>query len=114
MLYDVPPRTPVGALGAVGVVGTTTHWTASLFASMIAAMRRGDLAQARAVNARLQSSFGYVNDDECVFPMAIKSLLPLLGVEAGVCRLPLPAAPEGTRERARAVCRELGLVGSRA
>jgi hypothetical protein len=42
--------------------------------------------------------------------MAIKSLLPLLGVDAGICRLPLPPAPEGTRERALAVCRELGLA----
>jgi 4-hydroxy-tetrahydrodipicolinate synthase len=103
---------PLLAVGAVGVVGTTTHWTAPLFASMVAAMRRGDLAQARAINARLQPSFAYVNSDECVFPMAIKALLPLLGVEAGVCRLPLPAAPAGTRDRAYAVCRELGLLAS--
>jgi len=101
---------PLLAVGAVGVVGTTTHWTAPLFASMIAAMRRGDLVQARAVNARLQPSFTYVNNDECVFPMAIKSLLPLLGVDAGVCRLPLPPAPAGTQDRARVVCRELGLL----
>lgn len=101
---------PLLAMGAVGVVGTTTHWTGPLFASMIRCMRLGDVGQARAINARLQSSFRYVNTDECVFPMAIKSLLPIIGVEAGGCRLPLPAAPEGTQERAYAVCRELGLV----
>jgi len=101
---------PLLAVGAVGVVGTTTHWTAPLFAAMIAAVRRGDLVQARAVQARLQSSFAYVNSDDCVYPMAIKSLLPVLGVDGGVCRLPLPDAPEGTRDRARAVCRELGLA----
>jgi 4-hydroxy-tetrahydrodipicolinate synthase len=101
---------PLLAVGAVGVVGTTTHWTARFFASMIAAIRRGDLVQARAINASLQSSFAYVNNDECVFPMSIKALLPILGVEAGVCRLPLPGAPGGTRERAYTVCRELGLV----
>jgi 4-hydroxy-tetrahydrodipicolinate synthase len=101
---------PLLAVGAVGVVGTTTHWAAPLFASMISAVRRGELAQARAFQARLLPSFAYVNSDECVYPMAIKALLPLLGVEAGVCRLPLPEAPEGTRDRARAVCRELGLA----
>lgn len=101
---------PLLAVGAVGVVGTTTHWTAPLFGSMIAALRRGDLVQARAINARLQPSFAYVNSDECVFPMAIKALLPLLGVDTGTCRLPLPQAPAGTRERALVVCRELGLV----
>jgi len=100
---------PLLAVGAVGVVGTTTHWTAPLFASMIAALRRGDLLQARAINAQLQPSFAYVNNDECVFPMAIKALLPLLGVQAGICRLPLPPAPQGTRERAAAVCQTLGL-----
>ena len=100
---------PLLAVGAVGVVGTTTHWTAPLFASMIAALRRGDLLQARAIHARLQPSFAYVNNDECVFPMAIKALLPLLGVQAGICRLPLPPAPQGTRERAAAVCQTLGL-----
>lgn len=101
---------PLLAVGAVGVVGTTTHWAAPLFARLIDAMRTGALAEARALNARLQPSFAYVNSDECVFTMAIKALLPLLGVEAGVCRLPLPPAPEGTQERARVVCRELGLV----
>jgi 4-hydroxy-tetrahydrodipicolinate synthase len=101
---------PLLAMGAVGVVGTTTHWTGPLFGSMIAAVRAGDLVQARAIHARLQSSFDYVNNDECVFPMAIKALLPVLGVEAGGCRLPLPDAPAGTLERARAVCRELGLA----
>jgi len=102
---------PLLAVGAVGVVGTTTHWTAPLFASMITAVRRGDLVAARAINARLQPSLAYVNSDACVFPMAIKSLLPLLGVEAGVCRLPLPEAPAGTQDRAREVCRALGLAG---
>lgn len=101
---------PLLALGAVGIVGTTTHWTAPLFASMFSALRRGDLAQARAINARLQPSFAYVNSDECVFPMAIKALLPLLGMDAGACRLPLPAAPADTQDRARAVCRGLGLI----
>jgi len=101
---------PLLAVGAVGLVGTTTHWTAPLFASMITALRRGDLAQARAINARLQPSFAYVNSDECVFPMAIKALLPLLGMDAGVCRLPLPPAPADTQDRARAVCRGLGMI----
>lgn len=101
---------PLLAVGAVGVVGTTAHWAGPQFAAMIDAVRRGDLQQARAVNARLQPSFAYVNNDDCVFPMAIKALLPLLGVDAGICRLPLPPAPEGTGARARAVCRDLGLA----
>ncbi|MBK6004773.1 4-hydroxy-tetrahydrodipicolinate synthase [Ramlibacter ginsenosidimutans] len=101
---------PLLAVGAVGVVGTTTHWTGPLFGSMISAVMRGDLVEARAINARLQPSFAYVNNEECVYPMAIKALLPLLGIEAGGCRLPLPRAPANTADRAYAVCAGLGLI----
>lgn len=94
---------PLLAVGAVGVVGTTTHWTAPHFARMIAAFQRGDVHAARTINARLQPSFAYVNSDECVFPMAIKAMLRVLGQEAGDCRLPLPPIPEGTEQRAREV-----------
>lgn len=94
---------PLLAVGAVGLVGTSTHWTAPQFGRMIAAFGRGDVVQARAINARLQPSFQYINSDECVFPMAIKAMLRTLGQEAGECRLPLPPAPPGTEERARAV-----------
>ena len=55
------------------------------------------------INARLQPSFAYANSDDCVFPMAIKAMLRVLGQEAGECRLPLPPTPPGTQERARAV-----------
>jgi dihydrodipicolinate synthase/N-acetylneuraminate lyase len=71
----------------VGLVGTTTHWTGPEFGQMAAAFGRGDVAAARAINARLQASFRYVNSDDCVFPMAIKAMLRTLGVEAGECRL---------------------------
>ena len=100
---DDPFTLPLLAVGAVGVVGTSTHWSGPLFRRMIAAFEAGDVAGARAVNARLQDSYAYINSDDCVFPMAIKAMLRVLGLEAGECRLPLPPAPPGTEERARRV-----------
>jgi 4-hydroxy-tetrahydrodipicolinate synthase len=98
---------PLLAVGAVGVVGTTTHWTGPQTQAMIAAFHGGDVAGARAINARLQSSYRFVNSDACVYPMAIKAMLRSFGLAAGECRLPLPAAPAGTDDAARAVWREL-------
>lgn len=107
---DDPYTLPLLACGAVGVVGTSTHWTGPLFQQMVAAVQRGDLAAARAVQARLQPSFAFINSDECVFSMAIKVMLRVLGHEVGECRLPLPPAPAGTEERARVVWDQLQLA----
>lgn len=104
---DDPYTLPLLAVGAVGVVGTSTHWTAPLFSEMIAAFGRGEVGRARAINARLQDSFTYINNDECVFPMAIKAMLRTLGQPVGECRLPLPPAPAGTEERAHVVWQKL-------
>ncbi|MBI5277385.1 MAG: 4-hydroxy-tetrahydrodipicolinate synthase [Burkholderiales bacterium] len=98
---------PLLAVGAVGVVSTTAHWTGPWFQRMIAAFARGDVAEARRINAQLQPSFDYVNSDECVFTMSVKAMLRTLGQEVGEGRLPLPAAPEGTEARAREVWEQL-------
>jgi 4-hydroxy-tetrahydrodipicolinate synthase len=98
---------PLLAVGAVGVVGTSTHWTARHFARMCAAFAEGDVATAQRINRELQPSFAYVNSDDCVFPMAIKAMLRVLGQEVGECRLPLGPAPAGTEERASAVLQGL-------
>lgn len=99
---------PLLAVGAVGVVGTTTHWTGAHFQRMIAAFGRGDVAQARAINARLIDSFGFVNSETSVFPMSIKAMLRVLGLEAGPCRLPLPPTPREIEQQASEVWKRLG------
>jgi 4-hydroxy-tetrahydrodipicolinate synthase len=104
---DDPFTLPLLSVGAVGVVSTTAHWTGPEFGQMIAAFERGDVVAARAINAKLQPSFNYVNSDECVFPMAIKAMLRTLGLDVGECRAPLPVAPTGTEDRARQVWRAL-------
>lgn len=104
---DDPYTLALLACGAVGVVGTSTHWTGPLFQHMVAAMARGDLAAARAVHARLLPSFAFSNSEDCVFSMAVKAMLRVLGHAVGECRLPLPPAPPGTEDRARAVWAQL-------
>jgi len=96
------------ACGAVGVVGTTTHWTAPLFQRMVAAFHAGDAASARRIHARLLPSLRYVNSDTAVYAMAIKTMLGVLGQPAGACRLPLPPAPADLEVRARDVWATLG------
>lgn len=98
---------PLIAVGAVGLIGTTTHWTAPEIAEMFAAADKGDLARAREVNARLQPSLAFVNSDECVYSQSCKAMMNEIGLDVGECRLPLGPAPAGTAERARAVLEEL-------
>ena len=95
------------AVGAVGVIGVSTHWAAEEFVEMIVAFEKGDVARAREVNARLQPSFAYANSDTCVFSQSTKVMMRVLGVDAGECRLPLGPAPAGTEDRARAVLEAL-------
>jgi 4-hydroxy-tetrahydrodipicolinate synthase len=98
---------PLLGAGAVGLVGTTTHWTGPLFQKMFTAVAAGDRACARAINARLLDSFEFVNSDTCVYPMAIKALLRTQGLAVGECRLPLPPAPAQTEGLAREVLARL-------
>jgi 4-hydroxy-tetrahydrodipicolinate synthase len=102
---------PLLAVGAVGVVGTSTHWTAPQFRQMIAAFLRGDVAAAREMNARLLDSFEFINSEASVFSMSIKAMLRTLGQEVGECRLPLPPTPPEVEQQARAVWQELSRRG---
>lgn len=94
---------PLLAVGAVGVVGTSTHWTGAQFQEMIAAFQRGEVGRARAIHARLLESFDFINSETTVFSMSIKAMLRELGQEVGDCRLPLPPAPPEVAGQARAV-----------
>jgi 4-hydroxy-tetrahydrodipicolinate synthase len=99
---------PLLAVGAVGVVGVATHWTAPEFNELFAAWEKGDTVGAAAANAKLVPSFRYANSEECVFSQAAKAALRVLGLPVGECRLPLGPAPAGTEDRAREVLRGLG------
>jgi 4-hydroxy-tetrahydrodipicolinate synthase len=100
---DDPMTLAFLAVGGVGVVGTSTHWTGAEMGEMIAAFEKGDIGRAREINALLYESFSFANSDEVVFTMAIKAMLRTLGIPVGECRLPLPPTPAGVEDRARQV-----------
>lgn len=105
---DDPYTLPLLAVGAVGVVSTTAHWTGPQFQQMITAFRRGDVEEARQVHASLLDSFRFANSEDSVFSMNIKAMLRVLGQPVGECRLPLPPAPANVEEQARQVWAALG------
>lgn len=98
---------PLLAVGAVGTVGVATHWTAPDHVEMFQAMAGGDLARARAVNARMLPSFGFETGDDAPNPIPTKAMLRTLGIPVGQCRLPLGDAPAGVEDTARRVHDEL-------
>lgn len=100
---------PLLAVGAVGVVGTSTHWTGPEFARMIAAFEQGDTALARRVNTGLQESFVFSNTEASVFSMSVKAMLRVQGLPVGQCRLPLPPTGAAEEEQARLVWERLQL-----
>ncbi|HUR88685.1 MAG TPA: 4-hydroxy-tetrahydrodipicolinate synthase [Ramlibacter sp.] len=98
---------PLASVGAVGIVGTSTHWTAPQFQEMFTALERSNLPEAIRVNATLIESFEFINSDVSVFSMSIKAMLRAMGQDAGECRLPLPPAPPEMVGRGRAVWQRL-------
>lgn len=100
---------PLLAVGAVGVVGVATHWTAGLHAEMIAAHGKGDLQAAREINARLGPSFAVETSATWVHASAAKAALAALGQPAGDMRLPLPPIGDDLRAAIGEVLDGLGL-----
>jgi 4-hydroxy-tetrahydrodipicolinate synthase len=101
---------PLLAVGAVGAVSVASHWTGELQAEMIAAFTKGDVAHARAINARLTESWAFETGDAAPNPIPTKAVLRVLGLPAGQCRLPMGRAPEGLEDRARQVLQNLGMT----
>jgi 4-hydroxy-tetrahydrodipicolinate synthase len=100
---------PLLAVGAVGVVGVATHWSAGLHADMIAAHDKGDVITAREINARLGPSFAVETGEGWVQTGAAKAALTLLGQPTGPCRLPLPPLGDDVLSAVGAVLADLGL-----
>jgi 4-hydroxy-tetrahydrodipicolinate synthase len=94
---------PLLAVGAVGVVGVASHWCAPEFAEMLAAFSKGDVQQARDVNARLADSFEFENTLTSPYSVSAKAMMRTLGLSVGECRLPNGPTPPGVEDRAREV-----------
>lgn len=99
---------PLLSIGAVGVVGVCTHWTAAEMGEMIAAFEKGDVIAAREHNARLIPSYDFETGDTAPNPVPTKCLLRVLGVPAGPCRPPMGPEPDGLAQRAADVLAGLG------
>ena len=96
------------SIGAVGTVGVATHWVASHVGEMMAAFWKGDVDEARRINARLLESYRFETGDDTPNPLPSKAMLRVLGQPAGQCRLPMGPAPAGLEDRAREVLANLG------
>lgn len=89
------------AVGAVGVVGVSTHWCTPEFVEMIRAFRKGDVERARHVNASLLESFRFENTELSPYSVSAKAMMRTLGFSVGECRLPNGPTPPGVEDQAR-------------
>jgi 4-hydroxy-tetrahydrodipicolinate synthase len=80
---------PLLAVGAVGVIGVATHWTAPEHQAMFQYWNDGDTASARRMNQLLLPSFAYETGDDSPNPIPSKVMMNLLGLDVGQCRLPM-------------------------
>jgi 4-hydroxy-tetrahydrodipicolinate synthase len=78
---------PLLAVGAVGVVGTSTHVTAPGTRDMVEAFFAGDVARALALHTRLLPAFTGIFRTQGT--ILVKAALRELGLPAGPVRLPL-------------------------
>lgn len=98
---------PLLAVGAVGVIGVATHWSAPEHQQMLDAWSRGDVEMARSINQRLLASYAYETGDESPNPIPSKVMMNLLGIPVGQCRLPMGPPADFVVERARTVLADL-------
>lgn len=102
---------PLLSVGACGVIGVATHWAGVEVAEMIAAFRRGDAAEATRINQRLLASWEIETGDSRPNPIPSKTMLRLLGLPGGQCRLPMGPEPAGLEDLCRKVLSNLGRPG---
>jgi 4-hydroxy-tetrahydrodipicolinate synthase len=107
---DDPMTLPLLAVGAVGVVGTATHWCGAVMSELIDAFEKGDHARARELNASLFESYAYESRDTAQFALAVKVAMRVLGLPSGPCRAPLGPEPDALEGEARAMLARLGIT----
>jgi len=108
---DDPMTLPLLAVGAVGVIGTSTHWCGEVMADLVSSFVTGDHDRARELNASLFDSYHYESRETAQFALAVKVALRLLGLPAGPCRLPIGPEPDDLEADAQRVLQGLGLLG---
>jgi 4-hydroxy-tetrahydrodipicolinate synthase len=98
---------PLLAIGAVGMVGTSTHFTGPGTLDMITAYERGDVATARALHRRLLPLYTGIFRSQGI--ILVKAGLKALGLPGGPVRSPLVDATEAETAQLRADFEASGL-----
>lgn len=83
---------PLLAVGGVGVVGTSTHFTAKAARGIVEAFLDGRVEEAIARNRFALPAFTGVFATQGV--MMVKAVLQAQGIDAGPCRPPMGAVPD--------------------
>ncbi|WBB81849.1 4-hydroxy-tetrahydrodipicolinate synthase [Micromonospora sp. WMMD882] len=104
---DDPLTLPTLAVGGVGLVGTSTHFTGALAKQMIEAYDAGDTAAALALHHRLLPLFAGVF--RAPGTILVKAGLAASGLPAGPVRSPLSDATDEDLAQLRADCAAAGL-----
>ncbi|MFC0006210.1 4-hydroxy-tetrahydrodipicolinate synthase [Micromonospora siamensis] len=99
---------PLLAVGAVGVVGTSTHFTGALTKRMIEAYEAGDAAGALALHRRLLPLYTGIFRTQGI--ILVKAGLAAHGLPAGPVRPPLVDATDDELAQLRADCAAAGLA----
>jgi 4-hydroxy-tetrahydrodipicolinate synthase len=107
---DDPMTLPLLAVGAVGVIGTSTHWCGEAMTEMISAFEKGDHVRARELNAAMSASHAYQSREIAQFALAVKVALRVLGLPAGPCRLPIGPEPDTLEDEARTMLTDFGAL----
>lgn len=88
---------PLLAVGGVGVVGTSTHFTAKAARGIVEAFLDGRVEEAIARNRFALPAFTGVFATQGV--MMVKAVLQAQGIDAGPCRPPMGAVPDDVLRR---------------
>lgn len=106
-----PWTLPLLAIGAVGVVGTSTHLTAAGTRELVAAFVAGDLGRARALHLRLLPAYSGIFRTQGT--ILVKAALRELGLPGGPVRLPLVDATPDQASVLRTDLADAGITLSR-
>jgi 4-hydroxy-tetrahydrodipicolinate synthase len=96
------------AIGAQGVISTTSNVAPVEMCELVRAFRAGDAARARAIHYQLLPLFDALFCE--TNPIPVKTALHLMDLIGPEIRLPLTPIEEGNRERLQVVLKELGVV----
>lgn len=102
---------PLLAVGAVGVVGVATHWAGVEVSEMVHAFHAGRVSDAARLNQKLLASWDIETGDSRPNPIPTKTMMRLLDLPGGECRLPMGPEPAGLEDLCRKVLSNLGRPG---